>query len=265
MHQIKNIKNYPANLEQNPEYIVEMLKKKYNKLTVHNRKTHTNYIRFPYEYFSDLKFFLERENPLAVQTLLNIAGEVTVEKIVGKSELREFKNALIVFMTLFVNVMIEVYGDRDNQTIAFSRLISKLEDIDDYEKMKRMVLDEMSNMIRKQSIVKTSVSHSMLVQNALKMIQGQFRKQMRLKSLAQELSVSESYLSRCLKRETGMTLSEHILKLRIDEAKQLLIKTDASVYDIATAVGFNYQNHFASVFKKYTGLQPLVYRNRHFR
>lgn len=265
MHRIKNIENCLVAHKEDNEYIVEMLKKKYDNIGVHDRKNQINYIRFPYDYFADLKFFLERQNVPAVRTLVVVINEIPLGKIVGKSELREFKNALIIFMTLFVNVMLEVYGDRDNQTIAFSRLISKVEEIDDCEKLKSMVLDEMSNMIRIQNYVKSSVRHSILVQEALKIIQEQFREKIRLKSLALELSISESYLSRCLKQETGKTLSEHVLKLRIDEAKQLLIKTDASVYDIATSVGFNYQNHFASVFKKHTGIQPLEYRNRHFQ
>ncbi|GAU75537.1 helix-turn-helix transcriptional regulator [Fusibacter sp. 3D3] len=263
MQRIKNMKACLRAHAEDNAYIVETLKRKYGNIDIYDRKKDINYIRFPYDYFVDLKFFLGRQNAPAVRTLLVVIYEIPLKKIVGKSDLREFKNALIVFMTLFLNVMIEVYGNRENQIVNFSNVIAKIEDNDGCEVLKTLVLDEMAEMIRNQNEIKSSVRHGILVQEALTIIQRQFRRKISLKSLAQELSISESYLSRCLKQETGKTLSEHVLKLRIDEARQLLIKTDASVYDISIAVGFNYQNHFASVFKKYAGIAPLEYRNRH--
>ena len=263
MDRISHIMECLKSMEDD-EYIVETLKSKYGKMNTLNRKTDVNYIRFPYDYFADLKFFLERQNAPAVRTLLIVICEVFLEENIGKSELREFKNALIIFMTLFVNMMLGVYGDANNQTVAFSKLVSKIEEIDDTERLKTLVLEEMLGMIRAQNDAKSDESYSYLVQEALEIIQRQFREKIRVKSLAMELSISESYLSRCFKKETGYTLSEYVLKLRIDEAKQLLTKTDASVHDIAIAVGFNYQNHFASVFKKYTGKSPLGYRKNCF-
>ncbi len=262
MDRFSNIIECLVGSAEEDAYIVETLKSKYGKINTLNRKKDVNYIRFPYDYFADLKFFLEYQNVSAVRTLLVVIYEIFLEENNGKFELREFKNALIIFMTLFANMMMEVYGDINNQTIVFSKLISKIEEVDDTEKLKTLVLDKMLSMIRAQSDARSDASYSSLVQKAMEIIQRQFRESIRLKSLALELSVSESYLSRCFKKETGHTLSEYVLKLRIDEAKQILTKTDASVHDIAIAVGFNYQNHFASVFKKYTGKSPLEYRKQ---
>ena len=48
--------------------------------------------------------------------------------------------------------------------------------------------------------------------------------------------------------------------IRIDESKKLLIYSNKSIQDIAYDIGFNYQSHFSTVFKKMENLTPLEYR-----
>jgi AraC-like DNA-binding protein len=59
-----------------------------------------------------------------------------------------------------------------------------------------------------------------------------------------------------------MSLTDHINQVRIEASKTELLNTSLSVNEIALKVGFTYQNHFARIFRKYTGLSPLDYRER---
>ena len=68
------------------------------------------------------------------------------------------------------------------------------------------------------------------------------------------LSVSRFY--RVFKAGVGLTPTEYINRLRINQAKELLENTYMSVCDIAEAVGFSDQNYFGRVFKKQTGTSP---------
>lgn len=68
------------------------------------------------------------------------------------------------------------------------------------------------------------------------------------------LSASRFY--RIFKAGVGLTPTEYINRLRINQAKELLANTDMSVSEIAEAVGFTDQNYFGRVFKKLTGTSP---------
>ena len=68
------------------------------------------------------------------------------------------------------------------------------------------------------------------------------------------LSVSRFY--HIFKIGVGLTPTEYINRLRINQAKELLANTDMSVSEIAESVGFTDQNYFGRVFKQLTGTSP---------
>lgn len=78
--------------------------------------------------------------------------------------------------------------------------------------------------------------------------------------LAQELSVSRAWLSRCFKDVTGKTIKEYITDLRISHAKDLLTQTSFPIAEIAAACGYNDAMFFSSMFKKVVGCTPSQWR-----
>lgn len=78
--------------------------------------------------------------------------------------------------------------------------------------------------------------------------------------LASELNFSSRYLSDLLKQETGKTALEHIHIFLIDEAKNLLMRTENTVAETAYQLGFENPPYFSRLFKKQTGLTPVEYK-----
>ena len=70
-------------------------------------------------------------------------------------------------------------------------------------------------------------------------------------------------LSRKFKECTGETVYEYIHRLRLENAKKLLIETDDRIIDICTSSGFNDISFFNKVFKKALGMTPREYRLYH--
>lgn len=83
-----------------------------------------------------------------------------------------------------------------------------------------------------------------------------------VKFLADKTSLSPSYLSDLLKKETGMNAQDHIHYQLIESAKNLLLSSDLSVSELAYSLGFEYPQYFSRLFKQKTGLTPLQFRNR---
>lgn len=79
--------------------------------------------------------------------------------------------------------------------------------------------------------------------------------------LARELSFSSNYLSDLLKKETGKTAQEHIHLFVIEKAKNKLLNSKNSISEIGYSLGFEYPQHFSSLFKSKTGYSPSEYRN----
>lgn len=80
--------------------------------------------------------------------------------------------------------------------------------------------------------------------------------------LAAMVHVSGGYLSKIFKKETGMTLTDYIIKKRISVAKQLLGKTSLPITDIAARVGISYSSYFTKLFKEQVGMTPQEYRQQ---
>jgi AraC-like DNA-binding protein len=80
------------------------------------------------------------------------------------------------------------------------------------------------------------------------------------KTWANQLNMSEAYLSRFLREQTGKPASAHLRDKRMARAKGLLADTNDSIISIATASGFNDNNYFSRKFKECEGVSPTEWR-----
>ncbi|MBR1823186.1 MAG: helix-turn-helix transcriptional regulator [Ruminococcus sp.] len=82
-----------------------------------------------------------------------------------------------------------------------------------------------------------------------------------LRSVAEAVGLSPSYLSALFKREIGQNLSEYLTNVRIRRSKELLCCTSKMIYEIAYDVGFRDYRYFSQIFKKYTGQTPRQFQS----
>ena len=81
-------------------------------------------------------------------------------------------------------------------------------------------------------------------------------------ALAKASGVSYSTLRTAFRSETGVSLDQYHLALRLGEARRLLAQTAQSITEIAALTGFCNQKHFSAIFKRKTGCAPHAYRKR---
>jgi len=81
-----------------------------------------------------------------------------------------------------------------------------------------------------------------------------------LASLAEEFDMSEGYLSRYIRRETGTTFSHLLMDMRMEQAANLLANTECSIERIVTLVGYTDQSIFFRNFREKYKVTPLVFR-----
>lgn len=81
--------------------------------------------------------------------------------------------------------------------------------------------------------------------------------------IANYVFLNPDYLTRVFKKQTGMSISDYLQHERIEHAKQLLIKTDMSVSEIALDSGYSNFSYFSTLFKKITKLNPVDFRRQY--
>ncbi|ACL74585.1 response regulator transcription factor [Ruminiclostridium cellulolyticum] len=81
-----------------------------------------------------------------------------------------------------------------------------------------------------------------------------------LKVVADKFYINSSYLSRIFKKGTGITFSEYLTKVRIDNAKSILKSQDYKAYQLAEMIGIPDPNYFVKCFKKVAGISFAEYK-----
>ena len=110
--------------------------------------------------------------------------------------------------------------------------------------------------------VDTSTGFDEDIETTMKLVAEEYAGTITLESVAEQINLSPTYLSKKFRHVTGKTFSEYVNFIRLRQATQMLLTTDDSVTDIATACGFNSSNYFKDCFKKKFGVSPRTYRTQ---
>ncbi len=100
-----------------------------------------------------------------------------------------------------------------------------------------------------------------IITKAQEYIRQNFRKDLALEDVAQAVGISPYYFSKLFKEEAGMNFTEYLTGLRIEKARQLLLKRELSIKQVCVDSGYSDPNYFSRVFKKWTGLTPTEFRD----
>jgi len=87
-----------------------------------------------------------------------------------------------------------------------------------------------------------------------------FREGVNRDRMAEMVHLSPGYFSNLFRLEVGMSFSDYLIQIRIDNAKKLLRRFDLSIEEISRECGFNSLAHFSRTFKDRCGVPPLKFR-----
>ncbi|NLU36327.1 MAG: helix-turn-helix transcriptional regulator [Clostridiales bacterium] len=80
--------------------------------------------------------------------------------------------------------------------------------------------------------------------------------------MAEKIYISPYYLSHLFKEELGITFLEYLTRIRMEEAKKLLMDRSLTILDISLRIGYDDPGYFSKVFKKKIGVSPSQYRKQ---
>lgn len=104
-----------------------------------------------------------------------------------------------------------------------------------------------------------------LMQQAMNIIQQQaFDPDIQMQDIAGRLGLSPSQLTRRFQSVYGSKPAAYLTKLRLEEAKRLLVETNDTLESIAYRCGFDNGSYFCRVFTGKTGTNPSVFRHNNW-
>jgi len=104
---------------------------------------------------------------------------------------------------------------------------------------------------------------SVLLGAAIKFMQEHLQDDISRDQVADVACLSPSHFSRVVKQTIGQSFTDMLARMRVDKARELLVRTEKSLIQISLDCGFSDQSYFTKVFQKYTGHTPGEYRRAH--
>ena len=93
-------------------------------------------------------------------------------------------------------------------------------------------------------------------------IQTNYYEDLTLTGVAKLFNYNYYYLSSAFLRQAGVSFTEYVNQIRIQEACRLLKDSEMPVSMVADMTGYASSGYFSRIFKKYQGIAPSEYRRR---
>ncbi len=151
--------------------------------------------------------------------------------------------------------------DEAEQSLRMREQLSHLQSYEDLTEWFEQLYEEAATEIQK--VVGHSSEHQL--EQAVDYIRNNYDDVMlNVNMLADKLNISAAYFGKLFKGFTGCSAVEYITRTRMEKAREmLLLEPEKEIGEIAEAVGYSSSAYFATMFKKYYGVQPSKFRDYH--
>ena len=120
---------------------------------------------------------------------------------------------------------------------------------------------DLADILSRKIVIARHLSHKEhILQEFHTLATRHFREEHFIRFYAEQLAISEQYLSRIIREETGKSVGQILDNLLVMEACTLLGTTRFSVNEISLQLGFSDAPGFCKFFRRHTGKTPLEFR-----
>lgn len=122
------------------------------------------------------------------------------------------------------------------------------------------LLNELATLVTKGVIARGPSSGDPLVDRALMMLERSYARDVGDDEIAADLGLSTSHFRYLFRRATQQPFHKYLLALRLERAREMLLRDEMPVSEVAEAVGFQSPAHFSRAFAKRFDVSPSAYR-----
>jgi two-component system response regulator YesN len=192
--------------------------------------------------------------------------EVTSRWLDIEQTLNKVQNIPLSFIqtmciSILSNLLLQIM-ESEYLLIDSDKMTAMLRNIHQHESTKALIQSMQTEIFYLLGLLKDNAAQQQqtpYVNYVKKVVEGNFDQKISFAQLAKELNISRNYLSNIFKRETGVSFMTYLTDFRISKAKDLLLRREYMVYEIAEKVGYRDPAYFSRMFKAETGMSPFEY------
>ena len=169
------------------------------------------------------------------------------------------KSFLLELVVMMSRSAVEAGADPSELLGANFSTLADLATIDDEEALSAWLvamLERIMDAIR----VNQHYPIGVLLGRAITHMQEHLHEEVSRDDVAAIACLSPSHFSRVIKQVYGQSFTELLTRMRVDRAREMLVRTEKSLIQICLECGFNDQSYFTKVFQKTTGKPPGEFR-----
>ena len=196
--------------------------------------------------------------------LIEIGDKVSIEETLRnlksfyKSKVMnetEIKVQVIQNIVMLFSMLEKKYPDKVSGFPDFEMATNSIKKSDSLDEMMRLVGVFSVEAADKIGITTTDN----IVKRVLAYMERNYVDDLKLEDIAKIFNYNSAYLGKVFKKITGDSFNSLLNRIRIDNAKRLLLETDLKVYQISEQVGYSNTDYFYTKFRKYVGISPKDY------
>ena len=108
-----------------------------------------------------------------------------------------------------------------------------------------------------QSYSFETINKKYVVEQILNYFEDHYSEKVSLDRIAENMYLSPFYISKIFKSETGDTPIRHLINIRLEKAREILLEeNERSIQEVAACVGYDDAYHFSKLYKKHFGISP---------
>ncbi|MDQ0900862.1 helix-turn-helix domain-containing protein [Paenibacillus sp. V4I7] len=209
---------------------------------------------FPAAQEQELYAYLQAGNEKMCLHVVHRMLEEMERSQVTLAQFRQFSEALA---SRIVNTLEQNEADSAvrNQVVSLRKELNICFTLAEFKMCFDMLVPKYADWVRVKKEEKDEV-----IEYVMKTLETQYSDDISLDLIANKLDMSSAYLSVYIKEKTGTNFSDHMNRIRIQKAKELLVGSGLSIQIIGEQIGYRNGTSFIRMFKKITGETPGEFR-----
>lgn len=184
--------------------------------------------------------------------------------ILSNDALRNLKYHVVITVAFVTRFCVEGGMERETAYNLSDLYIMKIDKARSNDEVYKIHMEMICDFTERMKKINQGNACSKPIVLCYEYVYYNLNKRIKVKDIAKSLGLSVPYLSKLFHQETGMLLSDYIMKKRIETAEQMLKYSDYEAVDIANFLAFSSHSHFIKVFRESIGITPYQYRKKYY-
>lgn len=196
-----------------------------------------------------------KTDPLAQLLHTGLAAQLRIGRI-SEDSLQDARNTLISMITLAARAAVKGGLNYNTALKMEDSFFHRVQQVFTFNSFYALLEEAMLGFSRRVEELMLGTDASSFVREVSSYITANLYEPLTVEHIAKQLNMNRSLLSRKFTKETGRSLSEYILELKIREAIRLLGDGKYRCAQVADQLGFSSASRFSKAFQQITGETP---------